>query len=198
MARGPLTQDDVDDIELSGEGPVDHPASAARWEAMAADPHPQDEVSAADLLVHAGEHWAYADEPERALACFRQAIDDGHPVAPDTRCYLLHGLLGCGLREEAVELASAVRAERPKDPDVYGFMGEAFEAHGDLQSATRWFTTGMFRAMRDDDVAESAVTMLIWGRQRVREAQGLPPDDFDEVALSARTQLAGPGWDDPS
>ena len=73
-----------------------HRAAAAEYEAWAAEPHPDDEVSVASLLVSAGEQLALGDDMEGALALYQRAVNDGGHSVPDSRCYLIGALLQLG------------------------------------------------------------------------------------------------------
>lgn len=166
--RGPLTEGDLEAIQP--------PDVVERW---AAEPHPDDEVSVGDILVHASESARYAGDLERSVDLARRAVATGDPVVPDTRCYLLHGLLETGRDEEAAELAQELRRIRPVDPDVCELVGESYELTGHPDDAIRWFTRGLVRAERDD---LPGFEQLAIGRARVRQAQGFAPDDYDELA----------------
>jgi lipopolysaccharide biosynthesis regulator YciM len=182
MTRAPLTMDDLERRVMLPNGKPDLPGTAVWFEQLAADPQPDDEMSAAQLLVIAGDFWALADDQDRALVVLRRAVTDGGECVPDVRCSLLTGLLRAGHQHEAAELEAELRAARLRSPLVYEYVGEAYEEHGDLATATRWLTTGLLRAIRDDDVPDHEVQLLMQSRSRVRAAQGLPPDDFDEAA----------------
>ena len=80
MPRRPLTEDDVEERMWSasrGDRQRAHRAAAAEYEAWAAEPHPDDEVSVASLLVSAGEQLALAEDLEGALALYERAVTDG-------------------------------------------------------------------------------------------------------------------------
>lgn len=182
MARDAITADAVH-RHLSSSERGDLPATAQWFEELAADPQPDDEASAAQLLVMAGELWALDEDHDRALDLYRRAVADGGACTPDARCALLDGLLKVGAVDEAARLAGQIKAERPRDPQVYVYVGEAYEAHGDLAQAIQWFTSGMFRTMRDEDCPDQDVQVLRMARLRARQAAGFPPDDFDRLAL---------------
>jgi hypothetical protein len=113
---------------------------------------------------------------------FERAVADGGECTPDARCSLLSGLLEVGRTDDAAALAAEIKAARLADPDVYHHVGETYETRGDLAAATTWFTAGLMRFLHDDEVDDFAVEMLARGRKRVREAQGFPMDDYDELA----------------
>lgn len=184
MARRPLTEYQVEAIDFGFDG-KDHASIARRLEDFAADPHPADAVNPAELLVTAAWHWRYAGDNARSLDCCRRAVADGGSVDPDVRGYLVSGLLHSGLTEEATALARDLMALRSTDGGLYVLVGEAFEEAGDLREATRWFTAGLVRSMRDEDAPAAHAIMLMHGRRRVRQAQGFPPDDYDELSLQS-------------
>jgi hypothetical protein len=123
-----------------------------------------------------------AGQHEAALERYQRAVADGGECTPDARCSLLAGLLEVGRTDEAAALAAEIKAARLPDPDVYLYVGETYETREDLATATQWFTAGLVRFLHDDDVDDFAVEQLAVGRSRVREAQGFPMDDYDELA----------------
>ncbi|MGL4340634.1 MAG: hypothetical protein ACRCSP_09495 [Rhodoglobus sp.] len=189
-----ITEDAVEELmwSASREGATAHIAAAEvlnEWSAL--DPTRYGEwVSAASLLVSAGEQFALAGDHHRAVEHFRRAVGAVGEAPPDTRVYLLQGLLDAGLAEEAQTLADTIRRERPVDSDVYSFIAESFELADDYPRAQRWFSMGL-RLADDHTVALSEVDyqMLLMGRRRVRQAAGLTQDMLDpeaEEILDAR------------
>ncbi|SNS78929.1 hypothetical protein SAMN06893096_10830 [Geodermatophilus pulveris] len=187
--RGPLTDDEVEDLYARATSPEKHRAAAEKLEAWAAEPHPDDAVNPAALLVRAGEHLTAAGDHDGAVVLFRRAVAAGQPVPPDVRCYLHSGLLEAGDVEGARELADELRRERSADGDVHLFVGEAYELAGDLRQAHRWLTLGAQRALADvedgDFSAADDAPGLLMARLRVRDALGLPLDDYDALVTSA-------------
>lgn len=187
--RGPLTLDDVEELEARARTPEQRRTAAAQLTAWAQEVHPDDEwLTPAVLLVHAGGVLGLAGDHEAALVLFQRAVAaEGH-APPDIRCYLHHGLLKVGDTGGARRLAEEVRRSRPTDPDVYLLIGENYELADDLAEANRWLTMGMLRATRDPTdrnvVAERSRTMLVNARRRVRRALGFPPDDYDAIAVA--------------
>jgi tetratricopeptide (TPR) repeat protein len=188
MTRPPLREDDLDRRVPGPGGKPDLAATAAWFEELAADPNPDDAPSVAELLLVAGEYWSLAGDATRALDLFRRAVSDGGATQPDARCHLLGGLLALDLDDEAAAVAADIKAARLSDPEVYAYVAEAYEWHGDLPAATQWFTTGMLRGMRDG-APQWAVVHLMRGRARVRQAQGFPPDEYDEQTLAVDDQI---------
>jgi hypothetical protein len=181
VTRAPIDEDDLDArVFINDE--VDFVATARWFEDLTGDPHPDDAASTAMLLVLAGGYLALAGQHEAALQRYQQAVADGGVCTPDARCSLLAGLLEVGRDDEAAVLAAEIKRDRLPDPEVYQYVGEAYETRGDLATATHWFTAGLVRFLHDDDVADFAVELLATGRRRVRRAQGFPMDEYDELA----------------
>ncbi|SNS42675.1 hypothetical protein SAMN04488107_2503 [Geodermatophilus saharensis] len=188
--RRPRTQDDLAALHHPGQTPDDSRAVARRLEAWAAEgTRAGDEVNAADLLVAAGEQLVRVGDAHDAVRVLRRAVGTGEPVEPDVRCYLHHALLQAGDADAARALAEEVRRERPSDGDVYLFIGEDYELHGDLREAHRWLTMGIRRALGDVEdtdelqsleAAREAAHLLV-ARRRVRRELGMAPDDWDEL-----------------
>jgi hypothetical protein len=186
VTRRAISQDTFLAVQRRAAATRDHLRAAERYESWAAEVHPDDEVSWGDLLVGAAEQWKLAGEDEHCLDACRRAVATGDLVEPDTRCYLIGALVACGHRDEADKLAGEIRRERPSDPYVHLFIGEAYEMHGDPQQAITWFTAGMLTAMRDEDAATWDALTLMRSRRRVRHAVGFPPDEYDELALTVQ------------
>ncbi|MGY1702631.1 tetratricopeptide repeat protein [Geodermatophilus sp. SYSU D00766] len=188
--RRPRTQDDLAALHHPGQTPDDSRAMARRLEAWAEEgTRAGDEVNTADLLVAAGEQLVRVGDTHDAVRVLRRAVGTGEPVEPDVRCYLHHALLQAGDVDAARALAEEVRRERPSDGDVYLFIGEDYELHGDLREAHRWLTMGTRRALGDVedtdevealDAAREAAHLLV-ARRRVRRELGMAPDDWDEL-----------------
>ncbi len=188
--RRPRSEDDLADLHHPGQTPDESRAVARQLEAWAeAGNQPGDEIGAGDLLVAAGEQLLRVGDLSEAVRVLRRAVETGDQVAPDARCYLHHALLASGDPDAARALAEEVRRERPADVDVYLFIGEDHELHGDLREAHRWLTMGTRRALADvedaDDVSESFAASraagLLVARRRVRRELELAPDDWDEL-----------------
>jgi hypothetical protein len=193
MSREPLTEDTIEELEFRTGT---HEQNAEILEAWADDPRPGDEVSPGRLLVAAGEQRDFAGQPEAALALFRQAVATGDHVEPDVRCYLISALLEAGLVAESEDLIQRVKVDRPREPFVYDYIGEVFEMAERWEEATVWFTAGLLRAMRlaeDDPRRAGALTSLLHGRRRVRQAQGFPPDEYDERSIAMTSHWSGAG-----
>lgn len=187
--RGPVTEDDVEQLFDRAASPDEHRAAAGQLVAWAAEPHPEDALTPAALLVRAGEHLTAAGDPAGAVVQFRRAVAAGQHVPPDVRCYLHGGLLEAGDVDGARRVADELRRERPVDGDVYLFIGEAYELTGDLRQAHRWLTLGAQRTLTDvadgDFAAAEHASGLLMARLRVRHALDLPLDEYDALVASA-------------
>ncbi|TDC54346.1 hypothetical protein E1212_02575 [Jiangella ureilytica] len=177
MTRPPLTDRQIDRAEAASSG---DPAGLARqFEDWAADPQPGDVDDTGTLLVRASEAWVRAGEHERAVDAARRAVDTGHEVPPNTRCFLVDALLAAGRVEEADALAGELRRVRGGDTFVLLFLGESYEERAHSAKAHRWFTMGLTAAERHGDPA-GAVPSLLAARFRVRRDLELPYDALDE------------------
>ena len=184
--RGPLSIDDVDDLELAAATPRQHRAAAARLVAWSEERHPEDdvEVTPAMLLAHAGEQLTSVGDHEAALDLYRRATRAEGDVVPDVRCHLHHGLIEVGDLDAARRLAEEVRRSGPADVDVYLLIAEDYEAIGDLAQANRWMNLGLRRLVDElEDPGgpppDVVAALFLTARRRVREALGFPPDEFD-------------------
>ncbi|MDP9460025.1 MAG: hypothetical protein M3Q22_07170 [Actinomycetota bacterium] len=189
-ARRAVTRDDIDKLYSRAQSAADHRRAAEQLAAWAEETHPHDrDVSPAALLVSAGEHLTAAGDAEGAVVFFRRAVEAGQYVPPDVRCYLHGGLLQAEDVDAARELADELRRERPIDGDVYRFIGDNYEAAGDLRRAHRWLTMGAQRTLNEvadgDDVAAEDAPGVLMTRLRVRHALGLRLDDYDSLVASA-------------
>lgn len=173
--RGPLTHDDVEAVE-GHRSPTAHRALADTVLGWADDPHPEDEVSVAELLAEAGWHLDLAGDTDAALAVFDRSLAAGS-TRPDVRCSVVAVLLACDRTAEAREVADALRRARPAVPDCAA-MAEVWELAGELEQAARWTAIGLARLelSTDEDLDAGEAELLLTTRARVRAAQGLPPD----------------------
>jgi tetratricopeptide (TPR) repeat protein len=153
-------------------------------------------------LSHAGEYWEIAEEPERALSCYDEALAHGGPTWIDVRASLVGVLLGLGDEPRADALLDELRQDLAKGPlhgPVQEYVGEKLEAHDRPEDALQWFSAGVLSAERDGD--EAAQSGNLDGRFRVRRSLGLPLDDYDELSLERRRGFAPavdsrPGFED--
>lgn len=175
-----MTERVLNELEFEAARTGDHAGAAERMAELAAGAGPGCEVSRAEALVRAGEQWQLADDHDRAVELFRQAIADGGPTFIDPRACLVVSLFELGRQVEARGLIAEIKADRPDDPKVYQWIAEALLDAGDLEGAHAWATEGV-EMCRRDGTADVDLNMLLRIRYRVRVDLGLAEDDYDRL-----------------
>jgi hypothetical protein len=133
--------DRVDELAIAH----DPKALAPLLEQRARDLAP-DAPGRAAWLSHAGEYWEIAEEPERALSCYDEALAHGGPTWIDVRASLVGVLLGLGDEPRADALLDELRQDLAKGPlhgPVQEYVGEKLEAHDRPEDAQQWFSAGV-------------------------------------------------------
>ncbi|MEU5875959.1 tetratricopeptide repeat protein [Spirillospora sp. NPDC047279] len=202
-----VTEDDLDDLEFDTLRTGDHISAARRLSELAESV--SGGVSRANVLLRAGEQWQHAGDHGQAAGLYRQAIEDGGETYGDPRAYLADALFELGEADEARRLVEEIRADAPRDPEVYRAVAEVLYAQGDATGAHEWATTGadVVLALRDravgtgvssgepagevpgafnpgpDDVAlaEDSLEALLRLRYRARIDLGQAEDDYDAL-----------------
>jgi predicted Zn-dependent protease len=190
-SRGVVTPDpEPDEIPdlIAATSMREGPLAAVRLaeELLGAGP-PADGDRQALLLQQVGDYRAIAGDLEGAEQAYREAIDTGGATEFDVRASLIDILLQGDRDGEARALAEEVRRGRTPSPSVHLLVGEAFEAHGHLDDAHAWLTRGVRRAEEAGEPADWDRFMLMQSRRRVREAIGLPQDEYDEAVEDLRS-----------
>src|SRR5690606_24178178 len=127
--------------------------------------------------------WQHAGDHEKAAELYRKALEDGGETYGDPRAYLADALFELGRSQEARELVDQIRADKPRDPEVYRAVAEVLYAQGDATGAHEWATNGadVILQLRDRAVG----TGIVDGDD---EGQGDGPDDLtpdqDDVAIA--------------
>jgi len=175
-----MDDDELFDLLTSIEERVpiqDKPARFER-EAAALDPGVYGRAS---LLIAAGEHWQMRDEYDDARRCFHEARDDGGESRSDP----VGNLLSLALHQRDEEAAQAYDAELRQlarhdaiSATTCHLVGEAYEVHGQLRQALRWFSIPFIHADPLDDPIDE---MLLIARRRVRVELCLAPDRLDQL-----------------
>jgi tetratricopeptide (TPR) repeat protein len=144
-----VTEDDLDDLEFDTLRTGDHISAARRLSELAESV--SGGVSRANVLLRAGEQWQHAGDHERAAELYRKAIEDGGETYGDPRAYLADALFELGRADEARTLLDQIRADSPRDPEVYRAVAEVLYAQGDATGAHEWATSGadVVLALRD-------------------------------------------------
>ncbi|MBD2891267.1 tetratricopeptide repeat protein [Spirillospora sp. NPDC000708] len=203
-----VTEDDLDDLEFDTLRTGDHISAAERLSELAETV--TGGVSRANVLLRAGEQWQHAGDHGKAAELYRKAMEDGGEVYGDPRAYLADALFELGRADEARTLVDEIRADKPRDPEVYRTVAEVLYAQGDASGAHDWATSGadVVLALRDravgtgvggpdeppvsgeesftpgpDDVAlaEDSLEALLRLRYRARIDLGRSEDDYDAL-----------------
>ncbi|GAB3038783.1 hypothetical protein GCM10011376_34130 [Nocardioides flavus (ex Wang et al. 2016)] len=180
-----MTEDELFDVLTAIEERVPLDEKPAWFEREANDLEPG-EHGRASLLIAAGEHWQMRKEYDHARRCFRLAMRDGGESASDPIANLLSLALDEGDVELVTELDQTLRGLAREDevsPTTCHLVAEAYEIHGQLRQALRWYNIPFTHGYPDGDPADS---MLLDGRRRVRTALGLAPDQLDVMAEELR------------
>ncbi|MFC4912451.1 tetratricopeptide repeat protein [Actinomadura gamaensis] len=136
-----VTEDDLDDLEFDTLRTGDHIAAARRLAELA--DAVSGGVSRANVLLRAGEQWQHAGDHDRAALFYRRAVEDGGDTYGDPRAYLADALFELGRVPEARALVNDIRADAPRDPEVYRAVAETLYAHGDVLGAHEWASRGV-------------------------------------------------------
>jgi tetratricopeptide (TPR) repeat protein len=171
-----VTEDDLDNLEFDTLRTGDHAATAERLLELAETV--SGGVSRASLLLRAGEQWQYAGDHAKAAETYSRAIDDGGDVYGDPRIYLAGALFELDRADEARPLLERVRAEAPRDPEVYRAVAELLYEQGDLTGAHDWATAGADLAKTTDP---DGLEGLLRIRYRCRLDLRRPEDEYDAL-----------------
>ncbi|TDC66007.1 tetratricopeptide repeat protein [Actinomadura sp. GC306] len=200
-----MTEDDLDDLEFDTLRTGDHISAARRLAELAESV--SGGVSRANVLLRAGEQWQHAGDHAKAAELYRRALEDGGETYGDPRAYLADALFELGHAAEARTLVDQIRADEPRDPEVYRAVAEVLYAQGDATGAHEWATSGadVVLALREraavgsgvgggspepdvvvpapDDVniAEDSLEALLRLRYRARIDLGRGEDDYDAL-----------------
>ena len=204
-----MTEDDLDDLEFDTLRTGDHISAARRLSELADSV--SGGVSRANVLLRAGEQWQHAGYHGRAAELYRSALEDGGETYGDARAYLADALFELSRPDEARTLLDQIRADSPRDPEVYRAVAEVLYAQGDATGAHEWATSGadVVLALRDravgtgigggpdeapppeadtltpgpDDIAiaEDSLEALLRLRYRARVDLGQSEDDYDAL-----------------
>ncbi|MFC0040856.1 MULTISPECIES: tetratricopeptide repeat protein [Actinomadura] len=183
-----VTEDDLDDLEFDTLRTGDHIAAARRLAELAEAV--SGGVSRANVLLRAGEQWQHAGDHEAAAALYRAALEDGGETYGDARAYLADALFKLGRIPEARALVDDIRADAPRDPEVYRAVAEVLYEQGDTAGCHEWATNGadVVLAVRaagapadETALAEDSLEALLRLRYRARIDLGRPEDHYDAM-----------------
>jgi tetratricopeptide (TPR) repeat protein len=179
-----VTEDDLDDLEFDTLRTGDHTSAAERLAALAESV--SGGVSRAKVLLRAGEQWQHAGDHAKAAELYRRAIEDGGDAYGDPRAYLADALFELGRKDEAQALVEQIRADAPRDPEVYRTVAEVLYEQGDVSGTYEWATAGAdvvlaIRDRGDRSSAEDSLEALLRLRYRARVDLGQPEDEYDNL-----------------
>lgn len=146
-----------------------------------------------DILEELGRAYERVGRVDDALAAVTEAIEAGLRATPDPRTILAEINYRAGRREEAETLWAAVVADTPNDWWLYNNV--AFEkADGDeWDDALEWIERGIRLALAAGD-PDRLLGQMSDLRHRCLLALGLPDDELQERAESARAEPRPPAW----
>ncbi|XRQ09067.1 SEC-C metal-binding domain-containing protein [Actinomadura welshii] len=147
----------------------------------------------AEILIEAARQWSRADDPDRALRIYDDVIataeDEDAQFATVEKISLLTEV---GRAEEAEAEITRLSRTRVR-PGPAELVGEFLEEQGRLEEALTWFNTACRDLMADDEELAEAQLFArpeMRGRQRVRQALGLPPDALDLHTEDQQAEMA--------
>lgn len=164
---------------------LEHAQRALEFEEEAAR-YPEE---AGQCLLEASANWRWAGDLDRTVAVLETVIARGGEDAQYARAEMADLRFEVGDTEAAMAELAALRAMKPLEPGPCHMVAEMFEEHGLLTEALTWFNMATTRL--PDGELEAAMArpsllsysgQLLLGRQRVRRALGMPPDELDEAA----------------
>lgn len=140
-------------------------------------------MTRAHLLLQAGDYHQLAGEHDEAHTAYAAAVDDGGECLPT---HVAISPAGYSITVTRMPAGCWPRRSKPNALTTLmctSSFGEAFESIDDLAEATRWFTTGALRLLRDEDsgLGYDEARLLQGRRRRVRLAQGFTGDDYDRL-----------------
>ena len=145
-----------------------------------------------EILLEAAHQWRLAGDDDRAITLWIQAIDSGGEDGALARVSLAEVLFDRGRVDEAWAQLDALRRVRVASPAPYHMAAELLEERGAVEQALTWFNIAASR-LSDQEMADHGAELgalsyanhILAGRQRVRQALGLPADELDDSVQSA-------------
>lgn len=147
----------------------------------------------AEILIEAARLWSQAAAPDQALRLYDDVIaSEGDEDAQFATVEKVSLLTEVGRAEEAeAEIARLSRTH--VHPGPAELVGEFLEEQGRLEEALTWFNIACRDLMADDEELAGAQLFArpeLRGRQRVRQALGLPPDAIDLHTEDQQAEMA--------
>lgn len=179
--RTPRTVDDIDELVAQAKERGDLAGQAYRLQRVAQRLSPGRASLRAEALVAAGELLQLAGQPGAALEVVLEAANDGGPVRLDVRTHVAMARAAAGDREGARAALATLLREPPPSLELHLYVGQRCAAYGMSTEALTWLTRGVLLAERRGEYGLS-LGLLLSARYGLREAQGLPADDWDRAA----------------
>ncbi|MFF8383203.1 SEC-C metal-binding domain-containing protein [Streptomyces kanasensis] len=162
--------------------PADHTNEAERL-LRTAEQYPGDREP---LLLRAAAHLELAGDRARATTLYDTLLST--PPAPEDP-HLVRALKAANLWEygheaEARAIIAGLRATAPESPSAWEIVGEALEAHDELEASEETFSTAVKALVplpHEQEVPYAAVSLLV-SRHRVRRLLAREHDDWDVLA----------------
>ncbi|WP_149184747.1 SEC-C domain-containing protein [Streptomyces sp. TRM49041] len=162
--------------------PADHTNEAERL-LRTATQYPGDREP---LLLRAAAHLELAGDRARATTLYDTLLST--PPAPDNP-HLVRALKAANLWEygheaEARAIIEGLRAMKPTNATAWEIIGEALEAHDELEASEETFTAAAraLAPLPHDEEVTYPTQSLLTSRHRVRRLLGLWHDDWDVLA----------------
>ncbi|WP_017607485.1 hypothetical protein [Nocardiopsis xinjiangensis] len=171
-----VTTAELDRLEFDAVRSGEHGRVAAQLQDLANRAEAASEITRAELFVRAGEQWEIAQEYERACSSYQRAIDDGGHTVIDPRALCAGALLQMDEIERAHTHLGRLEKDVPDGLPTYLHIAEVLYAHGDLEGAEWWATSGARSHPEDGgDLFEELLRI----RFRIRSDLDLDEDDLD-------------------
>lgn len=176
---GPVTVDDVLDLETSGRSQTEIAATLVDWAERTEEEGP-DGYSPASLLITAAEHldMAGVDGADELLDRAEHAA--GHDQTDVFVARIEHALTHGDL-ETALAIEKAARRNPTRHYHSYERVADALDTHDQHQLAERWTNIGL-RRLESNPEADLELDHLLIVRYRIRRRRGAKPDGYDEEA----------------
>lgn len=187
-----ITADDLDRLEDAEPDEDDpefaawHRATAVTLESWGSDAAAfelvADELSTAEVLLAAAEHFAMAGDVADALRLGQVARR--HPSAEpfEAHAQLVGFHLADADPDAATALADEVRAAGAVDPELAEAIAMEFDIADEFEQAERWYTIAVRGLEAEGDRESEAYEFALIGRHRARRELGAPIDAIDEDA----------------
>jgi len=151
-----------------------------------------------EILLEAAHQWESAGQVDQAVALLREVLTLGGEDAGFARYSLAELCFKQSADSDAWEHLRALDEMGPTSTGPAALVGELLEERGEYEAAAHWFDRAIetvdLEAIAKPGAGPSLAAMPLFGRQRCRAKLGLPVDEVDRVADSAREQGRVHSW----